>query len=235
MPGRSAPLARLSRQIGPPALEGFKNKGLIRLDDSAQRSRLVASAGARRNRCRQRKAVVRMHAAQFSGLHQTLALDHRPGVIEPTLLLAQMRHRRFGQRVERAPATLAAEPQKTVRTAPSRSPRGRRNADNPGFPPAQRSSFQARPPPPAALAALARRSFFSRSVSLLVHSRERPHGFPAAAPRSYPQSPDNQPEKSSARIESSPRPIPPTIPTDNAIRALFQALIALSVGRGRFR
>jgi hypothetical protein len=48
-------------------------------------------------------------AAQLSGLGQTFALDHRPGVIEPPLLLAQMRHRGLGQRVECAPATLAAK------------------------------------------------------------------------------------------------------------------------------
>jgi hypothetical protein len=35
MPGGSAPLARLSRQVGSAALEGFKNEGLIRLDNSA--------------------------------------------------------------------------------------------------------------------------------------------------------------------------------------------------------
>jgi hypothetical protein len=38
MPGRSAPFARLARQIGPPALEGFKDEGFVRLDDSAQLS-----------------------------------------------------------------------------------------------------------------------------------------------------------------------------------------------------
>jgi hypothetical protein len=35
MPCGSAPLSRLSRQIGPAALEGFEDKGLIRLNDSA--------------------------------------------------------------------------------------------------------------------------------------------------------------------------------------------------------
>ncbi len=58
MPGRSASLARLARQVGLAALEGFENEGLIRLDDSAQTARLVVGPGARRNRCRQRKAVV---------------------------------------------------------------------------------------------------------------------------------------------------------------------------------
>jgi hypothetical protein len=35
MPGRSASLTRLARQVGPTAFEGFENKSLIRLDDSA--------------------------------------------------------------------------------------------------------------------------------------------------------------------------------------------------------
>src|SRR5579863_2957928 len=61
----------------------------------------------------------RMNAAQRRGLGQALAFDHCPGVIEPLLLLAQMRHRRFGQRVERAPAGLATVPQKSIRTAPA--------------------------------------------------------------------------------------------------------------------
>src|SRR5271156_6450734 len=61
----------------------------------------------------------RMNAAERRGLGQALALDHRPGVIKPFLLLAQMRHRRLGQRIEGAPATLAAKPQKSVRAAPT--------------------------------------------------------------------------------------------------------------------
>jgi hypothetical protein len=61
----------------------------------------------------------RMNAAERRGLRQALAFDHRSGVIEPTILLAQMRHRRLGQRVEGAPATLAAKPQKPVRAAPA--------------------------------------------------------------------------------------------------------------------
>ena len=61
----------------------------------------------------------RMNAAERRGLRQALALDHRSGVIEPAVLLAQMRHRRLGQRVERAPAALATEAQKAVRAAPA--------------------------------------------------------------------------------------------------------------------
>ena len=51
----------------------------------------------------------RMHAAKPGRLRQAFPLDHRLGVVEPALPFTQMRHRRFGQRVERAPATLAAE------------------------------------------------------------------------------------------------------------------------------
>ena len=61
----------------------------------------------------------RMDAAQFRGLGQALALNHGPGVSVPFVLLAQMRHRRLGQRIEGAPAALAAKPQKPVRTAPA--------------------------------------------------------------------------------------------------------------------
>jgi hypothetical protein len=35
MPRRPTPFPRFSRQIGPAALEGFKDEGFIRLDDSA--------------------------------------------------------------------------------------------------------------------------------------------------------------------------------------------------------
>src|SRR5271169_1856808 len=61
----------------------------------------------------------RMNAAELGCLRQALALDHRSGVIEPAVLLAQMRHRRLGQCVERAPAALAAKPQKAMRAAPA--------------------------------------------------------------------------------------------------------------------
>ena len=118
MPGLSAALARLSRQIGPPALEGFEDEGFVRLDDSAQRSRLVGGGSAQKP-MPPAEGRRRMDAAQFRGLRQALALDHRLGVIEPLLLLAQMRHRRLGQRVERAPAALAAKPQQPVRAAPA--------------------------------------------------------------------------------------------------------------------
>jgi hypothetical protein len=60
-----------------------------------------------------------MDAAERRGLRQAFALDHRPGVIKPFFLLAQMRHWRLGQRIEGAPAALAAKPQKPMRAAPA--------------------------------------------------------------------------------------------------------------------
>src|SRR5574337_694765 len=72
----------------------------------------------------------RMNPAQVRGLGQAPALDRRLGVSEPTLLLAQTRHWRLGQRVEGAPAVLAAEPQQSMRTAPADdfAPRAMRTA-----------------------------------------------------------------------------------------------------------
>src|ERR1700723_4077561 len=61
----------------------------------------------------------RMDAAERRGLRQAFSLDHRPGVIKPFFLLAQMRHWRLGQRIEGAPAPLAAKPQKPMRAAPA--------------------------------------------------------------------------------------------------------------------
>ena len=72
-----------------------------------QRSRLVACRGAEKP-MPLAEGRRRMNAAERRGLRQPLALDHRSGVIEPALLLAQMRQRRLGQGVEGASATLAA-------------------------------------------------------------------------------------------------------------------------------
>src|SRR4029077_19585662 len=56
MPGLAAPFTRCARQVGPPDFAGFEDEGFVRFDDTAQRARLVGG-GARRNRCRQRKAA----------------------------------------------------------------------------------------------------------------------------------------------------------------------------------
>ena len=71
----------------------------------------------------------------------------------PFVLLAQMRHGNFGQRIEGAAAVLAAKPQKPVRR-PSRRSRGPRNADNLDARPARRQSFQARPRSACSLSSL---------------------------------------------------------------------------------
>ena len=60
----------------------------------------------------------RMHPAKLGRPGQAFALDHRPSVVEPTLPFVQMRHRRLGERIEGAPATLAAEPRKPMRASP---------------------------------------------------------------------------------------------------------------------
>jgi hypothetical protein len=116
-PCRPVYVAR-ARQVGPPAFEGFEDEGFVRFDDPAQASRLVGGRRAQKP-MPPAEGRRRMNAAQLRGLSQALALDHRARVSRPFLLLAQMRHRRFGQRIERAPATLAAEPQQPVRAAPA--------------------------------------------------------------------------------------------------------------------
>ena len=117
MPRRSSTPARLAGQIGPAALEGFEEEGLVGLDDAGQRSRLV-----RRRRAEKpvtpAKGGRRMNAAKLCGLRQASAFEHRPGVVEPALPLAQARHRRLGQRVEGSPAALAAKPGEPVRPSP---------------------------------------------------------------------------------------------------------------------
>ena len=64
------------------------------------------------------KGCARVDAAKFGGLHQAFAFDHRLGMVEPTVLLSQPRHRRLGERVGRASAALAAKPRQTVRRSP---------------------------------------------------------------------------------------------------------------------
>ena len=209
MPGLSIPLSRLSRQVGPSALEGFEDEGLIRLDDSAQRSGLVVGGRAQKP-MPPAKSRRRMNAAKLGGLRQTLARDHRPGVIGPALLLAQMRHRRLGERVERAPATLAAKPQQPVRAAPAddRSARAMRTAL--AFHPLPTGGPK-RILPTTALAAPLRRGFRSLVARRICgpngRPRQRRQTFgplrrAQAGNRSQPR------RKSSARIESTSRPTP---------------------------
>ena len=160
----------------------------------------------------------RMDAAQLRGLRQALALDHRLGVSEPFLLLAQMRHRRSGQRVERAPAALAAEPQQPVRAAPAddlaAGAMGAALAVDPLN--ARRSKRVLRRLP---------RRF--RRTSSFFRSAAAPSAFVSActaspvAPRSCPQSPTAKPKSPQpASNHSSTRPSL-TKTTDNAIRATY--------------
>ena len=116
MPGRSASLTRLARQVGPAALEGFEDEGLV-ASTIPLKLRGLSSAGA---------GTDAASGTRWSDGRRTVSrsspgssLDHRLGVSEPLLLLAQMRHGRSGQGVERASATLAAESQQPVRAAPA--------------------------------------------------------------------------------------------------------------------
>ena len=231
MPGRSAAPSRLSRQVGPSALEGFENEGFVRFDDSSQAPGLVACRGAQKPMTPTKRRR-RMDSAERRGLRQALALDHRARVIEPAVLLAQMRHRRPGQRIEGAPAALAAKPQKPMRAAPADdfaasamgTPLSRHALD------AGRSE---RVLMAAALAALLGGSC-SRAPN---HARllKRNHRLPAlvlAHPRNR-----RQPSRKIFNLHRIALPIRTTLTksTTNAIRAQLSALIALSVGMVRFR
>ena len=227
MPGRSAAPSRLSRQVGPSALEGFENEGFVRFDDSSQAPGLVACRGAQKPMTPTKRRR-RMDSAERRGLGQALALDHRARVIEPAVLLAQMRHRRLGQRIEGAPAALAAKPQKPMRAAPANdfaasamgTPLSRHALD------AGRSERVLLAP---ALAALLGGSC-SRAPN---HARllKRNHRLPAlvlAHPRNR-----RQPSRKIFNLHRIALPIRTTLTksTTNAIRALLSALIALSVDK----
>jgi hypothetical protein len=118
-----------------------------------------------------------MNAAQLRGLGQALALDHRPRVVGPFLLLAQMRHRRFGQRIEGAPAALAAKPQQPVRAAPADNLATRAVRTPLSFDPLKAGRSQ-HVLPSAALAALFRRGL-ARPGALCARFLKRRKGFGA--------------------------------------------------------
>ena len=153
----------------------------------------------------------RMDAAQFLVFARLFALDHRLGVSEHLPLLAQMRHGRSGQACS---GIATARP-----SGPSRRSRDPRNAGSPGFPPAQRLSFQARPPSAwrVAFPVKARLNLPARRRSLppsLALAR-----LPRVAPRSGPRSPPANPESPEPHqiTSSTRRDLTETI--DNAIRA----------------
>jgi hypothetical protein len=133
----------------------------------------------------------RMDAAERRGLRQAFVLDHRPRVIKPFLLLAQMRHRRLGQRIEGAPAALAAKPQKPMRAAPADDLTARamgtalsRDALDAGR--SERVLLT------AARATLLRRS--SRRAPQPRSSSQAPPSPPSAGPRSSPKLPIAKPQ-----------------------------------------
>ena len=78
-----ASFARGARQIGPSAFEGFEDEGLVRFDRSRLSFAACGEPARAETDARQRNGRRRMNAAQLRGLGQALALDHRPGVIEP--------------------------------------------------------------------------------------------------------------------------------------------------------
>ena len=78
MAGRPTPFSRLAWQIGPTALEGFENEGLIRFDDPAQRSRLVVRWRAEKPMPPAERRRW-MDAAEFRGLRQTSCPRSSPG------------------------------------------------------------------------------------------------------------------------------------------------------------
>ena len=145
----------------------------------------------------------RIDSAERRGLRQALALDHRARVIEPAVLLAQMRHRRPGQRIEGAPAALAAKPQKPMRAAPADDFAARAMGT-----PLSRHALDAgrseRVLMAAALAALlggsCSRAPYSRSPSQAQPSP------PGAGPRSSPKSPTAKPQNLQPSSNRSPDP-----------------------------
>src|ERR1700734_557528 len=167
----------------------------------------------------------RMNAAQLRGLGQALALDHRPGVIEPFLLLVQMRHRRLGQRIEGAPTALAAKPQKSVRAAPtddlaSRAMRTALSRDALVTGRSQRVLLA------ATLAGLLRRtSALGPDRARLLKRRDRLRALPLVHPRNR-----RQPSRKILTLHRIAPAIRPTLnkPTANAIRAINEY-------KGRFR
>src|ERR1700734_4492559 len=158
----------------------------------------------------------RMDAAEFCGLRQAHALDHRLGVIEPALLLAQVRHGRFGQPIERASATLAAKPQQPLRAAPAEHLSAGAMRATLAFHPlnARRSK---RVLPPAALAGLLRRtSPLGPDRARLLKRRDRLRALPLVHPRNR-----RQPSRKILTLHRIAPSIRSTLnkPTANAIRA----------------
>src|ERR1700722_17664746 len=160
----------------------------------------------------------RMNAAERRGLRQAFSLDHRARVIKPFFLLAQMRHWRLGQRIEGAPATLAAKPQKPMRAAPADDLAARAMGTT-----LSRHALDAgrseRVLLPAALAPRLRRR--ARRAPSPARLFKRPNSLPALATRSSPKSPIAKPRNPQPSSNHSLARISLNQSTDNAIRATY--------------
>ena len=192
MAGRPTPFSRLAWQIGPTALEGFENEGLIRFDDPAQRSRLVVRWRAEKPMPPAERRRW-MDAAEFRGLRQTHALDHRLGVIQPLLLLAQMRHRRLVRALN-----VRRQALQRYRKSPSNTP-----ADDLAL--AQCDSPDARPARRRLPSASSRRLpvvFIPRRIAAAFLTPSTPRPFAALIPKS--QQPTKNPQTSSITPRSKP-------------------------------
>ena len=128
----AAPLARLAGKTGAAALEQFQDERLVRLDNSGQRLGLVQGGRAEKPVSPAERRG-RVDAAALCGLGEAGSLEHRLGVVEPLLLLAQPRHRRLRQGVEGAPAALAAIARQTVRPSPGDDVPARAMGTTPAF------------------------------------------------------------------------------------------------------
>lgn len=127
MLGGQASFARLSatftsgtRQAGPLALERFQNKGLVGLDDPGELMGL-SSAGAERNRWRQRNAVVTATPQRSAALIK-LSPVIRPASAPPNVLSCADEPRGSGQRVETAVTIAAAVALETAGVPPPLQP-----------------------------------------------------------------------------------------------------------------
>ena len=102
-------------------LKDSRTKSLVRFDDSSQHPRLVGGGRAQGTDDANEKpwSDERRKARPFS---PSFCLRSSPAHGRPAFLLAQMRHWRFGEGVERAPAGLAAEPRQSARAPHSLGP-----------------------------------------------------------------------------------------------------------------
>ena len=112
MPGRPAPFRALRGRSDQPALEGFKDEGFVRLDDSAQLSRLVGRRSAQKP-MPPAKRRRRMHPAKLGRTWPGFCLRSSPdGRASNQRSLSASAIAVLVSRIEGAPATLAAEPRK---------------------------------------------------------------------------------------------------------------------------